>query len=82
MMGVSQLRYEDLYASIVKDVDMKFTPEQAQELVFASVAPLGSSYVETMRKGYQARWVDWMPNTARARAPTATARSACTPTSS
>jgi oligoendopeptidase F len=65
MMGVSQLRYEDLYASIVKDVDMKFTPEQAQDLVFASVAPLGSSYVETMRKGYQARWVDWMPNTGK-----------------
>ena len=65
MMGVDQLRYEDLYASIVKDVDMKFTPEQAQELVLQAVAPLGPTYVETMRKGYEARWVDWMPNTGK-----------------
>lgn len=65
MMGVDQLRYEDLYASIVKDVDMQFTPEQAQELVLQAVAPLGTSYVETMRKGYEARWVDWMPNTGK-----------------
>jgi len=64
-MGVDQLRYEDLYASIVKDVDMRFTPEQAQELVLQAVAPLGPTYVETMRKGYEARWVDWMPNTGK-----------------
>jgi oligoendopeptidase F len=65
MMGVDQLRYEDLYAPIVKSVDMKFTPEQAQDAVLAAVAPLGTDYVETMRKGYQSRWVDFMPNTGK-----------------
>jgi oligoendopeptidase F len=65
MMGVDQLRYEDLYASIVKSADLEFTPEQAQELVLGAVAPLGTEYVDIMRKGYQERWVDWMPTTGK-----------------
>jgi oligoendopeptidase F len=65
MMGVDQLRYEDLYAPIVKSVDMKFTPEQAQELVLKAVAPLGPDYVATMRKGYESRWVDFPSTTGK-----------------
>jgi oligoendopeptidase F len=66
MMGVKQLRYEDLYAPIVKDVDLHYTPEEAQELVLGAVAPLGKAYVDTLRHGYATRWIDWMPNTGKA----------------
>lgn len=66
MMGLKQLRYEDLYAPIVAEVDMKYTPEQAMEVVLESLAPLGQSYVDTLARGFGAGWVDWMPNTGKA----------------
>ena len=66
MMGLKQLRYEDLYAPVVKDVDLHFTPEQAETLVLAAVRPLGAGYVATLRRGYASRWIDWMPTTGKA----------------
>lgn len=65
MMGVKQLRYEDLYTSIVKDVDLHFTPEQAMSLTLEAVKPLGQAYVDTLRHGFQSRWIDWMPSTGK-----------------
>jgi len=50
----------------VKNVDLRFTPEQAMALVLEAVAPLGNDYVATLRKGYASRWIDWMPTTGKA----------------
>jgi len=65
MMGVDQLRYEDLYAPIVKKVDLHYTPEQAKELVLEAVAPLGPQYVADLKAGYANRWVDFLPSTGK-----------------
>ena len=65
IMGLTQLGYEDLYAPIVQSVDLQYTPEQAQALTLESFASLGSSYVDTLRKGYAEHWVDFMPNTGK-----------------
>ena len=65
IMGVQQLGYEDLYAPIVQQVDLQYTPEQAMQLTLDSFAPLGPEYVETLRKGYADRWVDFMPTTGK-----------------
>jgi len=65
MMGVDTLGYEDLYAPIVKEVDLRYTPEQAMDLVLRAVAPLGPDYVSTLRHGYESGWTDWMPTTGK-----------------
>lgn len=65
IMGLPALGYQDLYAPIVPAVELRYTPEQAMELTLASLAPLGKDYVETLRKGFADRWVDWMPNTGK-----------------
>jgi oligoendopeptidase F len=65
IMGVEQLGYEDLYAPIVRQVDLQYTPEQGMQMTLDSFAPLGAGYVETLRKGYADRWVDFMPNTGK-----------------
>ena len=65
IMGVEQLRYEDLYASIVDKVDLTYTPEQGVELTLAACKPLGDDYVATMKKGFDSRWVDFLPNTGK-----------------
>jgi len=65
MMGVDTLGYEDLYAPIVKEVELRYTPEQAMELVLRAVAPLGPDYVSTLRRGYESGWTDWIPTTGK-----------------
>jgi oligoendopeptidase F len=65
MMGLDELRYEDLYAPLVKSVDLKYTPEQAQAMVVKACAPLGPAYVATLQKGFDDRWVDWFPTTGK-----------------
>ncbi len=62
IMGVEQLGYEDLYAPIVQQVDLRYTPEQGMQMTLDAFAPLGTEYVATLRKGYADRWVDFMPN--------------------
>jgi oligoendopeptidase F len=65
MMGLKQLRYEDLYAPLVQSVNLRYTPEQAQDIVLAAVQPLGQSYVDTLRWGFTHGWVDWFPTTGK-----------------
>ena len=65
MMGVDTLRYDDLYAPIVKKVDLKYTPEEARALVTEAVAPLGSQYTTDLKTSFENRWVDFMPSTGK-----------------
>jgi oligoendopeptidase F len=65
MMGVDTLRYSDLYAPIIKEVDLHYTPEQGQALVLAALVPLGPDYVGTLKHGFESGWVDWLPSTGK-----------------
>ncbi|MBN2486515.1 MAG: oligoendopeptidase F [Bacteroidales bacterium] len=61
MMGVDTLKYLDLYAPVVKDVELTYTYDQAKELVLKSLAPLGSEYTQTVQKAFDERWIDVYP---------------------
>ncbi len=62
MMGLTDdLHYYDLYAPLVASVNLKYTPEEAQALVIASMAPLGSEYTDVLRRAFSERWLDWYP---------------------
>ena len=65
LMGLDQLGYEDLYAPIIKGVDLQFTPEQANELTLKATAPLGPEYAKVLSKAYKDRWVDLLPSTGK-----------------
>ncbi|MEW6756986.1 MAG: oligoendopeptidase F [Acidobacteriota bacterium] len=65
MMGVDQLRYEDLYASIIQEVDLQYSPEEAMKLTLEACAPLGPEYMAALQKGYESGWVDFMPSTGK-----------------
>ena len=66
MMGLTELHYYDLYAPLVKSVDLKYTPEQAESLVIEAVSPLGPEYVATVKKAFSSRWIDLMPTAGKA----------------
>ena len=62
MMGVTDdLHYYDLYAPLVASVDLRYTPEEAQEHVLGAMVPLGKDYTDVLRRGYKERWIDWYP---------------------
>ena len=66
MMKVDQLHYYDLYAPLVSSVDLKYTPGEAQKLVLAAVAPLGTEYQATIGRAFDSRWIDLFPNDGKA----------------
>jgi oligoendopeptidase F len=65
MLGVEQLHYYDLYAPLVASVNLQYTPEEAQDLVLAAVAPLGPEYAATLRRAFDERWIDLLPATGK-----------------
>lgn len=61
MLGVDELHYYDLYAPLVSSVNLRYTPEEAMELVVEAVAPLGPEYQSLVRRSFEERWIDWYP---------------------
>ncbi len=61
MMGLDSLNYIDLYAPAVKGVDLKYTYEEAQEIILKAFEPLGKEYVATVQKAFKDRWIDVYP---------------------
>jgi oligoendopeptidase F len=61
MMGLDELHYYDLYAPLVRSVDLAYTPEQAQGHILAAMAPLGSEYVSVLKRAFSDRWIDLFP---------------------
>lgn len=61
MLGIDQLHYYDLYAPMVKDVDFKFTIEEGQNVILDAFKPLGDEYVNTVKKSFADRWIDYIP---------------------
>jgi len=61
MLGVETLKYSDIYAPVVKGIDLKYTFDEAKELVLDAVKPLGSSYGRVVEKAFDERWIDVYP---------------------
>jgi oligoendopeptidase F len=61
LLGVPQLQSWDLYAHVVPELDVTYSFEEAQELILASLAPLGSAYTEVARRAFTGRWMDVFP---------------------
>jgi oligoendopeptidase F len=62
MMGLTDLYYYDLYAPLVASVDLTYTPDESEKNVLAALAPLGPDYVATVRRAFNERWIDLLPN--------------------
>ncbi len=65
-LGLKKLSYYDMWAPITKK-KVKVPFERGVELICESLAPMGTDYVETVRRGcLQERWVDVYPNQGKA----------------
>ena len=61
MLGVDSLKYSDVYAPAVKEVDLRYSFEQAKQLVLDAVKPLGQDYYGVVREAFDNRWIDVYP---------------------
>ncbi len=62
MMGVETLEYSDLYAPVVKGIELKYTFDEAKKLVLDAVEPLGTDYRRVVEKAFEDRWIDVYPS--------------------
>ncbi|MFJ8457817.1 oligoendopeptidase F [Lysinibacillus xylanilyticus] len=62
LLGVNELHMWDLFAPLVKEVDMKITYDEAKDILVKSLAPLGEEYQGIVQSGLDNRWVDVLEN--------------------
>jgi oligoendopeptidase F len=62
MLGLSELRYADLYASAVGSVTRTYPYEEARALVLRAAQPLGAAYTQVLEGAFGGGWIDVYPN--------------------
>ncbi len=65
MLGLDNLRYYDMYPSLVKKADMDYSVKEAQKVIQESLEPLGKEYVKTIETAFENRWIDMYPTTGK-----------------
>lgn len=61
MLGVDAMKYSDLYAPVVKGLDLKYTFDQGRDLYLDSLGPLGPEYRKAAQTAFEQRWIDVYP---------------------
>jgi oligoendopeptidase F len=62
LLGLQKLRYEDMYASAVKNVDKVYTYDEAEKIIVNSLSRLGKEYTTPLQSAFKNRWIDIYPN--------------------
>lgn len=62
MLKLETLHMYDVYTPLITDVEMKYSYEEAQALLLTAFKPLGDEYVNTVKEGFNSRWVDVFEN--------------------
>jgi oligoendopeptidase F len=61
LLAIPDLAYHDIYAPLVASLDLKFPIEKGKALTLDAVKILGDDYVNTVRTGFESRWIDVYP---------------------
>jgi oligoendopeptidase F len=62
MLGVDSLKYSDMYAPVVKNVELKYTYDEATKIILEALKPMGEEYTSTVKKAIDERWIDVYPS--------------------
>lgn len=62
ILGVDEINMYDLYTPLVSDIDLKFTKNDAKEIILEALKPLGSEYVGLLKRAFDERWLDLVEN--------------------
>ena len=62
LLGVDELHFYDIYTPLVKDVDRNIPFEEAKQVVYDALYPLGDDYRKILKEGFDHRWIDVYEN--------------------
>lgn len=62
VLGLREQHMYDLHVSLVENVDLKMSYEQAYNTVVEGLAPLGKDYQALLRRACEERWIDVCEN--------------------
>ncbi len=65
LLKVPSLHYYDLYAPLLKHVDLEYSYNDACRIILEAFLPLGPEYVDVVRRAFHERWIDVYPTTAK-----------------
>ena len=61
-LGLDRIEMYDIYVPMVKEVDLKFTYEEAQAVILEALSVLGDEYHAVLKRAFNERWVDVYEN--------------------
>jgi len=62
VLGLDELHMYDIYVPLVPEINTHIEYNKAKETVIKSIAPLGDEYVNELKAGLEAKWVDIYEN--------------------
>ncbi|MGM9942018.1 MAG: oligoendopeptidase F [Bulleidia sp.] len=62
LLKLDEVHYYDVYAPLVQGNEKTYSYDEAKDMVIDAVQPLGTEYVDRVRKAFEDRWVDVWPN--------------------
>ncbi len=62
LLGFKELHVYDLYTPMVKDANTRIGFEEAKEIVYNGLKPLGEKYRTVLKEGFENRWIDVYEN--------------------
>jgi len=65
ILKLDELRMYDLYVPMVEDVELKFTYDQAKDIIINALSVLGDDYVAHLKEAFENRWIDVCENTGK-----------------
>lgn len=62
VLGIDEFHMYDFYVDLIKEYDVEYKYEDAVELIFKALEPLGEDYISKARKAFDERWIDVFEN--------------------
>lgn len=62
LLKLDELHMYDLYTPIVQEANVQIPFEEAKATVLEALAPLGSTYTDILKEGFDNRWIDVYEN--------------------
>ncbi len=61
-LSLDEIHLYDVYADLVEDYDKKYSFDEAKEILFQALKPLGNTYLKDLENAFHQKWIDIYPN--------------------
>ena len=62
ILGLNDIAMYDVYVPLVEDTGKKYSYEEAMDMVFEALAPMGNDYIALLKRAYNENWIDVYEN--------------------